>query len=201
MRKSGWQEQLRKLDEMAMAFKVARRVSGDVSGTGQGWLRAVRQAVGIPVMEAAERMGVGQSEVFRMEYAEGRGVIELGTLRRAAEALGCELVYGLTPKEGTLAARAAAIEAEREKKQEDAWARKLKKAKDQRREAAKKRWLAQEHERQERYLLDTRKLRQMELPENLRGQIPGPPAARRFSREQMRKALRMALRKEGIRLR
>jgi hypothetical protein len=34
-----------------------------------------------------------ESGVYRMEYAEGRGVISLETLRRAAEALGCELVY------------------------------------------------------------------------------------------------------------
>jgi len=50
-----------------------------------------------------------------MEYAEGRGVIELQTLRRAAEALGCDLVYGLSPREETLAAIAADTEAARDR--------------------------------------------------------------------------------------
>ena len=69
------------------------------------------------------------------------------TLRRAAEALGCELVYGLVPKEGTLAAWAAGIESQREQRQAEGWARKLQKAKDQRLEAARVRWKAHEKER------------------------------------------------------
>ena len=125
MRTKGWEERLRELDEAGMALKVARRVGVGVDGNGQGWLRTVRRAVGIPVAEAAGRMGMVESALFRMEYAEGRGVIELKTLRRAAEALGCELVYGLAPKAGTLAGMAAVIEAGRAQARVDAWARKL----------------------------------------------------------------------------
>jgi hypothetical protein len=47
-------------------------------------------------------------EIRRLELAEEGSRIQLGTLRRAAEGLGCELVYGLVPKEGTLEELAAA---------------------------------------------------------------------------------------------
>jgi len=60
---------------------------------------------------------------------------------------GCELVYGLVAKEGTLKAMARAIEAGKAQKRTEAWARKLQKAKDQRRDAAKQRWRAHEKER------------------------------------------------------
>ncbi len=79
------------------------------SDAGKGWLRDVRQAVGLPVKEAAERMGVSKFEVLRLEKAEMDERIMLGTLRKAAEGLGCELVYGLTPTVGTF----AGMEAER----------------------------------------------------------------------------------------
>ena len=130
----------RELVEAGMAFRVVQEKAGKV----QGWLRMVRHAVGIPVAEMARRMGVGGSEVYRMEYAEGRGVIELQTLRRAAEALGCDLVYGLSPREETLAAIAADTEVAREQKRAEARERRLEKARERRREAARKRWAAQE---------------------------------------------------------
>jgi hypothetical protein len=43
----------------------------------------------------------------------------LSTLRRAAAALDCELVYGLTPREGTLEELAAAQKAAHEKAREE----------------------------------------------------------------------------------
>jgi len=42
-----------------------------------------------------------------MERAEEEARIELGSLRRAAEALDCELIYALTPRKGTLGEMAA----------------------------------------------------------------------------------------------
>jgi transcriptional regulator with XRE-family HTH domain len=204
MRTKGWEERLRELDEAGMALKVARRVGVGVDGNGQGWLRTVRRAVGIPVAEAAGRMGMVESALFRMEYAEGRGAIELQTLRRAAEALGCELVYGLAPKEGTLRGMAAVIEAGRAQARVDAWARKLQRAKDQRREAARKDWKKQERERQTRQWLEyweKTEMDPMRLPPSVLRRIPKPMKETPYWKEAMRKSIRKALRKEGIRLR
>jgi predicted DNA-binding mobile mystery protein A len=206
MRAKGWEERLRELDEMAMALYVARGVAIDIQGKAgaqgkaDGWLRTVRRAVGIPVAEAAGRMGVVKSDLYRMEYAEGQGVIGLQTLRRAAEALGCELVYGLVPKEGTLAKMAAAIETGRAQRRTEAWARKLQKAKDQRREAAKLRWRTHEKERLKRQWAEYWKRWNRSTPIGRRS-IPKPGAEVKFWKVQMRKALKNSMRKVGVMVR
>ena len=184
MRKMGWEERLRALDEMAMAFHVARGVATNFQENGEGWLRTVRRAVGIPVADAADRMGVAECEIYRMERAEGQGVIEVQTLRRAAEALGCVLVYGLAPKEGTLKAMAVTIEAGRAQRRAEAWARKLEKAKEQRQAAEWREYW---------------RLWSSGLPLSVVRQMPKPKAPLPFWRERMRKALKTVMRKEGIR--
>jgi predicted DNA-binding mobile mystery protein A len=48
--------------------------------------------------ELAARMGVGQSTVVDIEASEAADTIKLETLHRAADALGCEVVYFLVPR-------------------------------------------------------------------------------------------------------
>ena len=43
-------------------------------------------------------MGVYQSRVIQIEEAERNKAVTLKTLEKAAEAMGCKLVYGLVPK-------------------------------------------------------------------------------------------------------
>ena len=62
----------------------------------------------------AERLGVTKYEVFRLERVEQESRIVLANLRRAANALGCELVYALVPREGSLEDLAAGEKAARE---------------------------------------------------------------------------------------
>jgi transcriptional regulator with XRE-family HTH domain len=71
----------------------------------------------------ARRLGVTKYEVFRVEKAEWESRIVLATLRRAADALGCELIYALAPREGSLEDLAALERAEREKARETARAK------------------------------------------------------------------------------
>jgi predicted DNA-binding mobile mystery protein A len=103
------------LDEIGLAFRLCK------SGVNrpEGWMRAVRQAIGFPVVELARRMGVAKAQVFRLEESEQEGRVRLATLRRAAEAMGCELVYALVPREGKLASLAATQRAEDEAKREE----------------------------------------------------------------------------------
>jgi transcriptional regulator with XRE-family HTH domain len=49
--------------------------------------------------ELAARMGVTQQRVNQIQRAEVARSVQLATLRRAAKALNCELVYYLAPKE------------------------------------------------------------------------------------------------------
>jgi predicted DNA-binding mobile mystery protein A len=48
--------------------------------------------------ELATRMGVGQSTISGLENSEIRGTIKLDTLRRAAAALDCDVIYYLAPR-------------------------------------------------------------------------------------------------------
>ncbi len=98
-------ELCRRLDETLLGFRAARQaVKDEPQG---GWLRAVRKATGIPVNVLAKRLGVRREEVNRLEKVEQESRIVLANLKRAAEALGCELVYALVPREGSLADLAA----------------------------------------------------------------------------------------------
>ncbi len=64
----------------------------------RGWVRAIRDALGMSGSELADRMSVTQSTVVDIENSELHGGIKLNTLRRAADALECELVYLLVPR-------------------------------------------------------------------------------------------------------
>ena len=62
-----------------------------------GWLRAVRQALGMTTRQLAKAVGVTQAAVVDAERSEAKGDITLTTLQRYAAALGCELTYALVP--------------------------------------------------------------------------------------------------------
>lgn len=63
-----------------------------------GWLRAIRKALGMTTRQMADRLGVKQPRIITLEKAEPHGTVTLQTLREAAEALNCTLVYALVPK-------------------------------------------------------------------------------------------------------
>jgi predicted DNA-binding mobile mystery protein A len=65
----------------------------------RGWLRAIRDALGMTTTQLAKRIHVSQSRITRLEQAEMEGSVTLKTLAQAAEGLGCTLVYALVPKE------------------------------------------------------------------------------------------------------
>lgn len=64
----------------------------------RGWIRALREALGMSTSELAQRIGVAQSRVSAIERAEAQGTLKLDTLERAAHALDCQLVYFLVPR-------------------------------------------------------------------------------------------------------
>jgi predicted DNA-binding mobile mystery protein A len=68
----------------------------------KGWIRAIREATGITLREMAKRLGKVPSLAFYLEKSEADYRITLGNLREAAEALGCQLVYALVPREGSI---------------------------------------------------------------------------------------------------
>ncbi|MGH8584097.1 MAG: mobile mystery protein A [Gammaproteobacteria bacterium] len=64
-----------------------------------GWLKAVRTALGMTIDQMAERLGQTRQSVIGFEKREAEGTITLKTLREAAAALDCDLVYALVPRD------------------------------------------------------------------------------------------------------
>jgi predicted DNA-binding mobile mystery protein A len=62
-----------------------------------GWVRAIRDALGMSAMDLGQRMGVSGSAIGALERNERDGTARLDTLRRAASALDCTLVYAFIP--------------------------------------------------------------------------------------------------------
>ncbi len=97
----------RRLDERLKAF------AGLGAAPPLGWVRALRDALGLTGAQLARRLGIRPASLSELEKNEAKGAITLATLKRAAEALDCKLVYALVPNqslEKTVdeAARAAA---------------------------------------------------------------------------------------------
>ncbi len=64
----------------------------------KGWVRAIRDALGMTGKQLASRLGIAQQAVARIEKGEQAGSVTIGTLRRIAEGLDCVLVYGFVPR-------------------------------------------------------------------------------------------------------
>lgn len=64
----------------------------------RGWVKAIREALGMTTAQLAKRLGVSQPRVVGIEKAEASGAITLDSLERAAHALDCQLVYALVPR-------------------------------------------------------------------------------------------------------
>ena len=78
----------------------------------KGWVRAIRDALGMSSEQLARRVSLRSQSIDDWEKAEVNGSIQLRTLRRAADALDCTLVYALIPKstlEGLVQSRARNI--------------------------------------------------------------------------------------------
>lgn len=74
---------------------IARRLPAKPS---RGWIHAIRTALGMSAVALGRRVAVrSPSAVKKYEQAEIDETISLGTLRKVAAALGCELQYALVP--------------------------------------------------------------------------------------------------------
>jgi predicted DNA-binding mobile mystery protein A len=82
----------------------------------KGWIRAVREALGMSGKQLAVRLQVSQPRVFKLEQGEPSGALTLKTMRQVAEALDCIFVYALVPRstlEETVRTQARAVAGER----------------------------------------------------------------------------------------
>jgi len=64
----------------------------------KGWIKVLREGLGMPASYLSRVINVEQSTIKRYEEAEASGAISLKTLQKVADAMGCDLKYALVPK-------------------------------------------------------------------------------------------------------
>lgn len=84
----------RQLDATLVRFSEVKQVQLPP----KGWIRAVREVLGMSGKQLARRLKVSQPRVFKLEEGELSGALTLKTMRQVAEALDCVFVYGLVPR-------------------------------------------------------------------------------------------------------
>ena len=84
--------QIRALDKKTFDLKSAKNIVPRTSG----WIKTVREAIGMTVSQLAARLGVTQPRITKMESNEDN--LKLSTMKKAAEAMNCEFVYYFKPR-------------------------------------------------------------------------------------------------------
>ena len=85
---------LKQLDRALEPYRAARKEARP----SKGWIRAIRQALGISSGDLARRLGTSRQLPLQLEKGEAEDRITLKSLRAAANALDCDLVYALVPR-------------------------------------------------------------------------------------------------------
>ena len=85
-------------EEVLCALLTAQAVASVPMG---GWLRAGRKARGVSQQQLAVKLGFKRQAWAQLEMSEAREAISLYSFRRAADAMGYDLVYYLVPRGAT----------------------------------------------------------------------------------------------------
>ena len=67
-----------------------------------GWIKAVRIAIGMSLLQMGKKLSITKQSMQNMEKREKDGAITLNALKDAANALDMQLVYGFVPKDGSM---------------------------------------------------------------------------------------------------
>ena len=100
------------LDKTLSLFGSAKGIQPPV----KGWIRAVREVLGMSGTQLAQRLKVSQPRIPKLEQDELSGAVTLKTMRQAAEALDCVFVYAIVPRtslEDTVRVQARKVAGER----------------------------------------------------------------------------------------
>lgn len=84
-------EQYRDISQQLIDIKEIKRPK-------EGWIRTVRKALGMSGPQLAKRIGLSSSQISQMERLETQDRITLKQLRKVANTLDCDLVYGFVPR-------------------------------------------------------------------------------------------------------
>jgi predicted DNA-binding mobile mystery protein A len=94
---------MRALDRASARKNLDKRLSllenaDTLARPPRGWIKAIREALGMTTAQLAERLDIAQPSAIGLEKSEASKSITIATLERAARALDCTLVYALVPR-------------------------------------------------------------------------------------------------------
>ena len=92
--------QIQQLNDKMLAFASMKKIAPPPTG----WIKAIRNAIGMSMLQLGNRLSITKQSVQDMERREKNGSISIKALREAARALDMQLVYGFVPNDGTLEA-------------------------------------------------------------------------------------------------
>jgi len=65
----------------------------------RGWIRAIRDALGMTGEQLARRIGVQKQRIAALEKGEAAGTVTINSMKKAAAAMDCVFVYALIPRD------------------------------------------------------------------------------------------------------
>lgn len=91
-----------KMNVTVIRRQLDRRIDHDLVRTlaqpRDGWIRTIRLALGMRIVDLASRLGVSEANVRQAERSETKDSVTLRQLRKMADAMDCDLVYGFVPR-------------------------------------------------------------------------------------------------------
>lgn len=90
-----WERKLirQQIDSKLMQMKELGQLKAD-----SGWIKLIREALGMTTTQLGKRAGIDQSRITRLEKAETEGDLKLSSLKKMAEGLDMQFVYAFVPK-------------------------------------------------------------------------------------------------------
>lgn len=80
------------LDEKLQKAKSLVTLSNET-----GWIKLIRNALGMSTKQLGQKVGIDQSRISRLENAEKKNELKLSSLKKIAESLNMKFVYAFIP--------------------------------------------------------------------------------------------------------
>ena len=90
--------QIQQLNSKMLAFASLQKIAPPPTG----WIKAIRNAIGMSMLQLGKRLSVTKQSVQDMESREKDGSVTIKALREVARVLDMQLVYGFVPNDGSL---------------------------------------------------------------------------------------------------
>jgi predicted DNA-binding mobile mystery protein A len=79
-------------------FEKIRPISIHLKGV-KSWIKYIRSAMGMSADQLAKKTNMATSSLYQLERGEEENKVNLQSLKKVAEALNCEVIYALVPRE------------------------------------------------------------------------------------------------------